>query len=67
MSLCILACLMPTDCPHCVGYWVGVGVVASYLAARGNRKALGAWRFVATTLSLNTAAVVAGDVVKYWD
>lgn len=36
------------DCPFCVGYWIGVGV----LAMPRNR----AWRFVAGTLTLNYLA-----------
>ena len=34
------------SCPFCVGYWIGVGVLAS-------RSESSAWRFVAGTLTLN--------------
>lgn len=54
------------ECPHCVGYWIGVAVTGSYLAARRNRRALSIWRTVAATLSLNTAVVAAGDAIDYW-
>jgi len=55
------------ECPHCVGTWVGFGVLTSYVVAKRSRRALAAWRFVATGLSLNTASVAAGDAIKYWD
>jgi hypothetical protein len=53
------------ECPHCVGTWVGFGVLAATLATRRTRLA-GPWRFVMAGLSLNTAAVAAGDAIKYW-
>lgn len=59
--------LAALECPHCVGYWVGVAATASYLVARKNRRSLAVWRTVAATLSLNTVAVAAGDAIDYWD
>lgn len=55
------------SCPHCVGTWIGAGVLASYALASRRPAALRAWRAVAASLSLNTATVAAGDAIKYWD
>jgi hypothetical protein len=43
------------DCPHCVGYWIGAGVITTYVVARRSRTALAAWRYVASTLALSYA------------
>lgn len=59
--------LVGLECPHCVGFWVGVAVAGSYVVARRGKRSLAAWRFVAATLSLNIVSVATGDVVKYWD
>lgn len=43
------------ECPFCVGYWIGAGVLVSYhLAPRR------AWRFVAASLTLNEVAAHLG-------
>lgn len=41
------------ECPFCVGYWVGVGVLASLALARHTGSSHTAWRFVAAGLTLN--------------
>lgn len=55
------------DCPYCVGFWIGAGVMASHALARAiGPKALSAWRFGAGALTLNQVAarlnVAVGDV-----
>lgn len=55
------------ECPHCVGTWVGYGVLGSYLLARRSKRGLAAWRFIAAGLSINTVTVVAGKAVGYWE
>jgi hypothetical protein len=41
-------------CPFCVGYWIGVGVLASGIAARHTGPSTHrAWRFVMAGLALN--------------
>lgn len=43
------------ECPYCVGFWIGAGVLASYhLVPRG------LWRFVASALTLNEVAAHLG-------
>lgn len=37
------------DCPYCVGFWIGTGVLASYAVAGRSRF----WRFGAGALALN--------------
>lgn len=54
------------DCPHCVGYWVGVGVLGSYLVARRSRPLGAAWRFIAGTLTLNTLITTIGGPLDYY-
>lgn len=48
------------SCPFCVGYWLGVGVLASYHLTGASPKARRAWRFVAATLTLNEVAAHLG-------
>lgn len=40
------------SCPHCCGYWIGAGVLATHALAGRTRS----WRFVAATLTLNLVA-----------
>lgn len=54
------------NCPHCVGYWIGVGVLASYVLCRRSSITIALWRFIASTLTLNTIVVVAGREIDYW-
>jgi hypothetical protein len=54
------------DCPHCVGYWVGIAVLTSYLVARRSRTALALWRYAAAGLGLNTVSVLLGKQLDYW-
>lgn len=54
------------DCPHCVGYWIGAGVLASYVLCRRSSITLALWRFIASTLVLNVVVVIAGREVDYW-
>lgn len=42
------------DCPFCVGFWIGAGVLASWVAVRDTRLE-GPWRFVTGALALNYA------------
>lgn len=44
------------DCPFCVGFWIGAGVLAS-AALLGERRS---WRFVAGALTLNYVAAHLG-------
>lgn len=41
------------QCPFCVGFWLGLGVIGSYAVVRDKPKALAAWRFLAAGLSMN--------------
>lgn len=43
------------ECPFCVGYWIGTGVLLSYYLARSSPRTLAAWRFLAGSLTLNYA------------
>lgn len=36
-------------CPHCLGFWIGAGVLASYAVAGRTRS----WRYVADALTLS--------------
>jgi hypothetical protein len=54
------------DCPHCVGYWVGVGVLGSYVVTRKSRPLAAVWRFVAGTLTLNTLITTIGGPLDYY-
>lgn len=40
------------DCPYCVGFWIGVGVISSYLIAR-RTGTMTMWRTAVSTLALN--------------
>ena len=55
------------DCPHCVGYWIGTGVLAVTLAVRHTPTLGPAWRFVLASLGLNTAVAVGGGLLHYWE
>lgn len=51
------------ECPWCVGFWIGVGVLGSYhLVGRGR-----AWQFVATALTLNEVSARLGTVLGDFD
>jgi hypothetical protein len=41
------------DCPFCVGFWIGAGVLLSLAIARAVPPLLPVWRFVMGALSLN--------------
>lgn len=41
------------ECPFCVGFWLGAGVVVSYAAVRDTPRALAVWRIIAGSLALN--------------
>lgn len=41
------------DCPYCVGFWLGAGVLASEVLTRNRLTTRAAWRFVAGSLALN--------------
>lgn len=47
------------ECPYCVGFWVGAGVLASHAIAK-RTGLLGAWRFAAGAFTLNEVAAHAG-------
>jgi len=54
------------DCPHCVGFWIGVGVLAmTAVAPRGTRRGT-AWRWGMAALGLNTAVTVVGGQLEYF-
>lgn len=55
------------DCPHCVGFWAGVGVLASYALIRKHPRAARAWRAGAGALSLSVVSVALGRQIGYWD
>ena len=43
------------ECPACVGFWIGAGVVGSYLVAQRDPRLLRAWRVGAGIFGLNYA------------
>ncbi len=55
------------DCPHCSGYYIGVGVLSSYLLARRRRWSLSLWRWVAAGLALNAAVTLVGGTAGYFE
>lgn len=49
------------DCPWCVGYWLGAGVLAGSVLTHGTR-AEKPWRFLLGTLTLNVASVAVASL-----
>jgi hypothetical protein len=47
------------ECPYCVGFWIGAGVLASHSIAKRTGM-IGLWRFAARALTLNEAAAHLG-------
>lgn len=47
------------ECPYCIGFWIGAGVMASHALAK-RTGLLGPWRFVAGALALNEVAAHVG-------
>lgn len=43
------------ECPFCVGFWIGLGVVVLRVAVDDRPKAVKAWRTVAAALTMNYA------------
>lgn len=41
------------ECPFCVGFWIGLGVLTTYAAVRKNPAALTGWRVAAGSLAMN--------------
>lgn len=54
------------ECPACVGFWVGAGVLTTYALSKRNRRALAAWRFIAGALALNVVVTETGKQIDYW-
>lgn len=53
------------ECPFCVGYWLGAGVLISWAVAQRHPLTYKAWRLAAASLALNElvghAAIRLGD------
>lgn len=47
------------ECPYCVGFWIGAGVLATKHIAKATGL-MGPWRFVTSALTLNEVAAHAG-------
>lgn len=59
------------DCPFCVGFWIGAGVLGGTMVTRPATRLGRVWRFVLAALSLNYVAAHTGarlgDVMPYED
>lgn len=41
------------ECPFCVGYWLGLGVLSTRVLADGHPRSVKAWRLIAGSLAMN--------------
>lgn len=53
------------ECPHCVGFWIGAGVVGSFYVAK-QLGLLSLWRAGAGILSLNVVVAHGGSLIEYY-
>lgn len=53
-------------CPHCVGFWIGAGVLLVDAVTEDTRLAR-PWRFTKAALALNALVVPLGKAVDYWE
>lgn len=50
------------DCPHCVGFWIGAGLIAADSVLHDRPW----WRGLTWALALNAVVAPAGTAVGYW-
>lgn len=55
------------DCPFCVGFWLGAGLLVTGAAASGHPAARTAWRLGAGALALNYVAAHLGGALGDYD
>lgn len=56
------------ECPYCVGFWIGLGVLGAELAAEGSTTLTArVWRLTAGALTLNEVAARLGIALGDYD